>query len=56
MKNMSYLPTKTSRMKISLMSSVWEYLKYEIREISKKISEEAVHSNKIESSALEAKH
>ena len=35
--------------------SVWEYLKYQIREISKKNSEEAVHSNKIESSALEAK-
>ena len=35
--------------------SVWEYLKYEIRGISKKNSEEAVHSNKIESSALEAK-
>ena len=32
-----------------------EYLKYEIRKFSKKISKEAVQSNKIESSALKTK-
>ena len=34
---------------------MWEYLKYEIGKYSKNISEEAVCSKKIESSALETK-